>query len=369
MNGPGEVPLGERSYIGNWDRPIGLQGGSPNQPTETECFVGDRLRVVRWALGVVAMAVALSACSGGSDDGDAAPAVDSEPTEQVDSGADLADEATTTTAAGPIEFEDPNLPIITLLDPGAEPRQELRFDLADGTEETSTVGLQVIEQLVDGEAIVPPQPIETITDVSVSRRVVDGGVEIVSEITDARLGDGTEPELAEFVSSNFVDLIGVSTTVLVDDRGFIARATTDAGASELVADLVGDAVNQSNPLPEEAIGVGGAWVSETSLEENGITIVVQTTSTVREFTEDGVILDVEMIQQVAELGEEVNLDGVEAVVDVWDVSGQGTVELDFTRFSPVALDMEVSGAQGFTFEGAGSLEQRLSSETTLETLG
>ena len=347
----------------------GCRADPRNQPAETECFVGDRLREVRWALGLVAMVLVLSACSGGSDDGDAAPVVDSEPIEQQDAVADPADETTTTTAAGPIEFEEPTLPVITVLDPGAEPRQELRFDLADGTEETSTVGLQVIEQLVDGVAIVPPQPIETITDVSVSRRVVDGGVEIVSEITDARLGEGTEPELADFVSSNFVDLIGVSTTVLVDDRGFVARATTDASTSELVSDLVGDAVNQSNPLPDEAIGVGGSWVSETSLEENGITIIVQTTSTVREFTEDGVILDIEMIQQVAELGEEVNLEGVPAVIDVWDVSGEGTIELDFTRFSPVALDMEVSGAQGFTFEGAGSLEQRLSSETTLETVG
>ncbi len=312
------------------------------------------------------MMVLLGACSGGSED-DAPVGVEQDFEDATDDTADAA-EPSDDSATGTLEFEEPVPPVITVLDPGAEPRQELRLELADGTEETSTVTLQVIEQLADGVAIVPPQPIETITTVSVTRTATDEGVEILSEITDAQVGSGTDPELAEFIASNFDELIGVTTTVLVDDRGVIARAAAEAGTSELVDDLVGEAVNQSNPLPEEPIGVGGSWLSETSFDENGITVVVQTTSTVREFTDNGAILDIEVTQQVAELGEEVNLDGAIAVVDSWDVSGAGSTELDFTQFSPVMSELAVDGVTGFSF-GGGSLEQRLSLETTLETVG
>ena len=332
--------------------------------------MGDSSRIVRSAFGFVAVLFLLNSCSSGSTDDEVAGAGDTTEASDSDDGVEFDDATSTTTPTfDPDDFEEPDPPVLTVIDPGEEPRQELRFVLEDGTEVSSTTSTQIIEQLVDGEAIVPPQPIETITETSITRTVVDGGVEVVFEITDVALGDATDPELADFISANFAELIGISTTLLVDDRGFVVRASAEAGANELVDDLLGEAFNQSNQLPAEPIGVGGAWVIESAAEDDGLTVLMQTILTVREFTEGGVVLNVEVVQDVAEVGEEINLDGVPAVVDVWDVAGDGTLEISFGQFSPIASDLVVDGAQGFTFPGAGSLEQRISSETLVETIG
>ena len=222
-------------------------------------------------------------------------------------------EAATTTVATSIVPVD--APVVALLDAGAEPRRELRFALSDGTERTVATSTQTIEQLVQGVSLVPPQPIETISNVSVSRTVVEAGVEVTSEITGAEIGPATDPALADFIGSNFAELIGITTTVIVDDRGLVTAASTDPGADELVVDLLGDSLSQSTPLPAESVGVGASWVTETSLQDTGVSGVVRTTWTLSEFTSNGVILDLDVVQEIAEVGAVVDLDGVEATVE------------------------------------------------------
>ena len=280
--------------------------------------------------------------------------------------AEPAETTSSTTDAAPIPVAPP---VVTLREPGAEPRRELRFALVDGDEVVNTVSTQIVEQFADGESLIPPQPIQTIIDVAVSRRPVDGGFEAVSEIIDAQIGADTDPALAVFIETNITDLIGVTTTATVDDRGIISLNAEDPISNQLVNDVVNDVINQSNPLPEEPVGLGGSWTTVATTQESGLTVMVETTSTVVEMTVNGVVLDISYVQTVEGLGQEVDLEGVPAVVDVWDVTGMGTIELDFSQFSPVTASVSETGTQSFTFPGARNLEQRHSALTVIETTG
>ena len=181
------------------------------------------------------------------------------------------------------------------------------------------------------------------------------------------LGAGTEPELAPFLEPTLGDLVGLTTEVLVDDRGFVSAGSFDPTTDQEVNDLLGDVVNQSNPLPEEAVGVGAMWESDTIINDLGVPVITRTTTTLREFTDSGVILDVTINQFIEEPGAEADFGGVIGAIDVWDVTGGGEIELAFDRFTPVAATIDVEGEQLFRFLGQGQLQQRVSTMTTITT--
>ncbi len=260
-------------------------------------------------------------------------------------------------------------PVVTLLDPGVEPRQELRLVVTNGDEAINTISTQIVEQFADGESLIPPQPIQTIIDVSVSRENIDGGFVAVSEIVDAQIGADTDPALAAFIETNITDLIGVTTTATVDGRGFLSLGPASPANNELVNDVLNDVINQSNPFPVEPVGVGGSWMTVSTIRESGLTVMVETTSTVVEFTNNGVIIDISYVQMVEGLGEQVDLEGAPAIVEVWDVTGSGRIEFSFSQFSPVMAEVSEVGTQSFTFPGDRNLEQRHSALTVVETLG
>lgn len=258
---------------------------------------------------------------------------------------------------------------VTLLDAGEEPRQELRLVLTQGQEIATSTTNQVVEQFVDGESLVPAQPVETISDLVLTRAVVGGGVEATTEITGARSGPATDPELVDFLEATLTDLVGLTTTVVVDDRGVVSQANASEANNELANDLLSESINQSNPFPEEAVGVGGSWLTTSTVQEQGLITTLETTSTVREFTANGFVIDMTLVQRLEQVGEEVDLGGVFAVVDRWDIAGTGTAEFDFSQITPVRSTVSLAGTQAFTFEGQDNIEQRLMTETVVETVG
>ena len=71
------------------------------------------------------------------------------------------------------------------------------------------------------------------------------------------------------------------------------------------------------------------------------------------------------MQFIEEPGAEADFGGVVGAIDVWDVSGDGEIELDFGQFTPVSATVSVEGEQLFRFLGQGQLQQRVSTDTTV----
>lgn len=254
---------------------------------------------------------------------------------------------------------------VVLLDAGAEPRQELRYTITDGTETLTTLQVQSQSQSIDGTPTPEGPPVGIITDQEITVSSVDGGVLIESVVTDARVSDDTDPGIASLLTNSLEPLLGLTTTSTIDERGVASDGTVGETGDPGIDQLLGEFGDLSNPLPEEAVGVGAVWQVEIPLEATGLSVTNRVTSTLREFTENGVILDTEIEQISNDIGQQVDLGGVQAIVDDWTSTGQGFIEIAFDQVSPVSSEASIESFQAFTMAGQGSIEQSISITTTI----
>lgn len=256
-------------------------------------------------------------------------------------------------------------PAVRVLDFGAEPRQLLRYELGPGTESVQTESRQVFQPLLDGQVLAAAAPVSAIAELTVTRTTSEGRVGVITEVISAGPGEGTDPALNEVLETRFAGLVGTTTQVVVDNRGFVEAATLDDRSAQAITDLLGDVIDRSNPFPDEAVGVGARWRVETEGDEGGIPTTTRTTSTVREFTPGGVIIDLEIDQVVEAIGEEIDLGGAKAIVERWDVSGTGTVEVAFGQFTPLTTEIRLEGSQLTSFGTSADLEQLFTEEISI----
>jgi hypothetical protein len=212
----------------------------------------------------VASTTVLSACS--SDDGPA-PTTSS---------------STTTTT---IPVAEP----ATLVDPGAEPRVELRTAYRAGDVVRIRTALDlVVDQEVDGrrQRLDSPPIVQTL-EVRVLEADEDGAL-VASEVVAASIapeGTDLDDEQALALADAIDDVVGLRTTVRIDDLGRAVETgveVPDGLAPELRAQLDGVTaqLRQLTPaLPAEPVGVGGSWRSTVTSAGDGQLPETTTTTT------------------------------------------------------------------------------------------
>lgn len=301
-----------------------------------------------------------------------------EPTTSV-----AAEAETTAVADDDVELEGSGAPAeaptIEVIDQGAEPRVELRYDIPDGVYGARMSQVQSLSQSIDGQLASEVADLETLMEIEVTSRVVDNGFEHTSTYLDIGMAEGTDPATASAAQAQFDELIGASFVATIDNRGiilgqqFVPSPDTAAGsASEAMLESIAGQNQFANVLPEAAMGIGGSWRQTQDLTLNGIDVTQVTVYTVTAIEGSVITLSVEG-QQLVEPGpiEFPGLPaGVEVSVDVWDVGTTGTVELDLSRPVP-ASEATVAGSQ--TLIGSGieefTLIQDLTNVTTITPIG
>lgn len=256
---------------------------------------------------------------------------------------------------------------VVLLDAGAEPRQELRYTLTEGTEILSIAQSSSQSQSVDGELFAGGgPPIGTVVD-SLVTRTLDGDLFVLeSEITSAAAAEGTDPTTTALLEDAFAPSLGLTTISTVDDRGVVVEAESGKTGDPTVDELVASLEGATNPFPTEAVGIGATWQVEIEQNALGLNVTNRATSVLREFTDGGVIIDVTIEQISNDLGNEVDLGGgIFVTVESWDISGSGFVEVAFDQVSPIRAENIVEGVQVFSAPGEGTLEQSISFETVI----
>ena len=199
------------------------------------------------------------------------------------------------------------LPTVRLLEPGMEPRSELRYVFRPGQSAVMVMDLEMtLAVRSDGvtvpATVIPPMRMEAsfvIDDVSpagtaryafryISAGVVDPGAasaDVVGQMQDRLAG-----------------LVGVSGWAVVDDRGqtldggFSGLEKLDATSRALLDDAQASLKEMSTVLPEEPVGVGGRWVVEQHLPSQGIALVQTATFTLQGRDEDLLHLSVDVRQ-------------------------------------------------------------------------
>lgn len=348
-----------------------------------------RVRVARFAAVAIAALIA-TGCGGSSTDGDEAGSTTTGEPATTTTDADETDETTTTVAAeaessttamldDDVDLDgsgaQADAPTIEVIDQGAEPRSELRYDIPDGLYGARMSQIQSLTQSIDGQLASEVADLETLMEIEVSSRAVDNGFEHTSTYVGISMGDDTDPATASAAQAQFDELIGASFVATIDTRGVILDQqfvpSPDAGAgsaSEALLESIAGQNQFANVLPEEAMGLGGSWRQTQELTLNGIDVTQVTTYTVTAIEGSVATLSVEG-QQIVEPGP---IDfpglpaGVEVSVDVWDVGTTGTVRLDLARPIP-GSEATVAGSQTLVGSGAEAftLVQDLTNRTTI----
>lgn len=190
------------------------------------------------------------------------------------------DETTTTTVPSEGDDDAASTPVLELLDPGAEPRTELRYTFAPGSSsrfETATV----VEQTVDDAS---PGPISTIVEVLAEvLEPTEGGsaVRITYGTPEVTTAPEALPDVVAAAERSAALLDGAVADLTIDALGFVVDAdvqlTEGELADQLRETLLGNLRSQGVVLPAEPVGVGARWVVRTTTDAGGVVLANEQT--------------------------------------------------------------------------------------------
>jgi hypothetical protein len=202
----------------------------------------------------------------------------------------------------------PSAPKVEVLNPGAEPRQQLRFKPAVNTKQTSVMKFDVDMEMSISSAAMPKVelPTNVITiDTTVNRIDPNGDIHYefrYSKIDVIDNGKVPKPVLEAMTAQN-KKLVGIGGNFVADNRGYTksGRFTVPKDldpTTRQVFDQLSQSINQfSYPLPEAAIGKGAQWRVTSPLTISGITLTQTATYQLVSLQNGVVTIDVSLTQK------------------------------------------------------------------------
>lgn len=238
-------------------------------------------------------------------------------------------------------------PTVELLEPGSEPQQELVLDVEPGDEATTILtfdfstsgtldGSPLPEQEVPAYSIDFTTTVDEVTDDEITSSFLYGEVSVERA--------GADPAVVEQLESALGPLQGTGGTLTQAPSGAVIDGTVDQpeGLDPVLESLLSQTNEQLKsvtvPFPEEPVGVGAQWQSETSFEIAGVTTNQDATYTLAELDGDSYALEVE-IEQTVEPGE---IEGGGTIIDS-ETTGGGRLEGSLSSLSPAQSSVTTSG--------------------------
>lgn len=242
-----------------------------------------------------------------------------------------------------------------LIDPGAEPRQELRYRFEEG--QSGTMGMEVgiaVSNLMDRAPVMDMEMLMFAeVDTLVSDVYEDGSarIEMVYTSYELDLGEQLAQEEVDFVSDMFV---GLEMWQIIDPLGTVLEV--GLGDEDLPPELrqeLLDTTTATQPLPAEPVGLGARWVAQGSMDAEGIPMQLTVESEVLELDDDSVVLGL-TIAADAEFASSMfdELPDADVSVGRFFMDGGGEVSVDFDSIVPES-DAEIELALEMTVGGEG----------------
>jgi len=231
---------------------------------------------------------------------------------------------------------------VVLIQPGASPRQVLRYQLTKGTTTTSEMVVDV-EVKNDGQSgPLPTQILDletTVVDVG-----ADGAAKLRITVTDARVSARDGAQMASDLLREQAEAIrGVVVTETLAPDGAVSdtRVELSAGAEKLRGQLepvLHNLEQVAMRLPGEAVGPGAMWRERrTALPEAGLRVVSEVTYTLGEVA--GTTIVYAGVGDASGAAQKIEREGV--AVDVTDTHGRSATHgsIDLSRY---AIDASAS---------------------------
>lgn len=259
----------------------------------------------RWVLGLCLVL----GCGGPSSPAEepAPPAA----SESADAGATSSAPVDASVAPTPAEAAQEPLPelgppVVTLLDPGAEPRRALRFTWKK-TAESGLMDMKMgLAMSMADRPSPPPMEMPTIRmrfDLKPESVTPDGALKAVFELKKVQLlADRPLPdELKKEMETVLQKLAGLRVLETISSRGIVQETSVEAPADlppqvqQMVENMKDSLRNVSNPFPEEPVGKNAKWEVKTVVD--GTVRLVQTaTVTLDDVKDKQVSLSVGLVQ-------------------------------------------------------------------------
>lgn len=300
-------------------------------------------RATRRGLAVAALVLAVAACG---DSDDAATTTSTTTAESTTSTTEAA--STTTEPAAEPAY------VVTLEDPGQEPRRELRLGVEAGDTDQVTQRQEItIEIEAGGQVQSAPSP-PTEIDLSYTIEEVDGErISAVGTYDDVRVLEGpdADPALVGQLRQMLDGFRDATAHTTYTPQGAVLEARLeglelDGAAGPVVEQLAAsftDAVEAlSTPFPDEAVGTGARWRIDTETEIAGLPVAITTLVQLTELTDDRATGTVD--QTVRFVPGDVDLLGVPATVVSGELTGGGPIEWDLAGGIVPRSDITTSGA-------------------------
>jgi len=175
---------------------------------------------------------------------------------------------------------DRERPTVTLLEPGQQPRRDLRLKLTVGTEQVVELRTKLkLSSRLDGASL--PQT-ELPTMIATIETIVTKGTPSSATVEwrilqyTAESSPKVQAAVLDAVRSSLYEMVGVIGELEINDQGVTTRSSVDPlpGSGPDVVSMVDDAqeglANLSFALPTEPIGLGGSWRVSQPISVEGV---------------------------------------------------------------------------------------------------
>ncbi len=273
-------------------------------------------------------------------------------------------------------------PQVELLNPGAEPRQPIRFKPVVNARQVATLTLAMdMAMTVAGNPI--PQvkvPTSVMTmETQVTHIDANGDIHYQFRYTNVDvIADPAVPKpVMDAVKAQNQKLIGIRGSFVMDDRGqsksgsFSFPEGLDSTTRQTLEQLAQSSSQFSAPMPEAAVGKGASWRLSSPISVNGIRMIQTATYQLASLQNGIATLDVNLEQEAK--SQKMTQPGLPTDVLMTLKSlksqGQGKVMLRLNQLLPMRSTVSVQSNNEITTTRSGAPgETSFSTQTSIDML-
>ncbi len=257
-------------------------------------------------------------------------------------------------------------PKIEILEPGAEPRRELRFDPDAGRsvkmemEMGMTMGMKMGVQQTP-PVTTPPMVASGLLEVvekrpngEVATRLTLGAFEVLDD-------DGVDPRLVANLRTQMAGFSGMKSETTIDASGAVVAGFLEIptglpdNVRQTMRSMGESAGRLAVPLPSEPVGVGASWVATTVIENMGMKLVQRATYTLDALAGDTVSLSVQIEQEMApgDFAPPGLPPGTQVDVEKMESTGKGKIEMNMREPMPRISTMDLETHMAMEIDAMG----------------
>jgi len=262
-------------------------------------------------------------------------------------------------------------PQVELLNPGVEPRQQLRLKPAIDLKETTVMTLKMdIEISAAGRSSPATKiPVSVMTlETKVTKIDPNGDIHYESVYSNVDITDepgNTPPAVRDAMRSTLKNMVGMKGSFIMDNRGFnkggsfILPEGADNNLKQMVRQMSKSLEQVASPLPAEAVGKGAKWRVTSSSDFSGIKVNDISTYELASWQDGVASVNVSMEQQAnpQNITSPQLPAGTTLTLKSLASQGRGATTMRLDRLMPVRSTASVSSNSEMSAKTAGSSEE------------